>query len=123
MQVTLPYLHSQYGRDVVASAGLPVKLLDILQDCKAEQRDQQVVVLEQVKCCMPAVGSGPCCWLHTQSENVCVCVCVCACARACVRVRVWPICRQCMYPCSSSGALAMHRSTCQSAGFSVHPFV
>lgn len=49
MQVTIPYLRSQYGRDVIAGSELPVRLLDMLQNSKAEHLDQQVVVIGQVK--------------------------------------------------------------------------
>lgn len=49
VQVTIPYLKSQYGRDVIAGLVLPVRLLDVMQNCKAEHLDQQVIVLGQVK--------------------------------------------------------------------------
>ena len=56
LQVTFPYLRSQYGRDVMAGVQLPVKLLDLLRHSKAEQRDQQVVVLGQVEYPLLAAG-------------------------------------------------------------------
>lgn len=57
VQVTVAYLRSQYGRDAVDGAQLPIKLLDLLGYGKAEQRDQQVVVLGQVKWLLLAAAS------------------------------------------------------------------
>lgn len=55
----------------MASSTLPVKLLDILQDCKAEQRDQQVVVLGQVKCFSGHLGLPKLPALCTDRHSVC----------------------------------------------------
>ena len=46
MQVSVPYLRSEYGKDYDFDA--PVKLLDSMMHAMAQQPDQQVVVLSQV---------------------------------------------------------------------------
>ena len=47
MQVSVPYLRSEYGKDYDFDA--PVKLLDSMMHAMAQQPDQQVVVLSQVR--------------------------------------------------------------------------
>ena len=46
MQVSVPYLRSEYGKDYDFDA--PVKLLDSMMHAMADQPTQQVVVLGQV---------------------------------------------------------------------------
>ena len=53
MQVSVPYLRSEYGKDYDFDA--PVKLLDSMMHAMADQPNQQVVVLGQVSllCTIP----------------------------------------------------------------------
>ena len=53
MQVSVPYLGSEYGKDYDFDA--PVKLLDSMMHAMADQPNQQVVVLGQVKLSSEAV--------------------------------------------------------------------
>lgn len=46
MQVTVPYLRSEYGKEYDFDA--PVKLLDAMMHEQAQEKGQQVVVLGQV---------------------------------------------------------------------------
>ena len=55
LQVSVPYLRSEYGKDYDFDA--PVKLLDSMMHSMADQPNQQVVVLGQVRpvcLCLPA---------------------------------------------------------------------
>ena len=62
MQVSVPYLRSEYGKDYDFDA--PVKLLDSMMHAMADQPNQQVVVLGQVRLsisshsctCLPSAG-------------------------------------------------------------------
>lgn len=51
LQVSVPYLRSEYGKEYDFDA--PVKLLDSMMHAMADQPNQQVVVLGQVRTCAP----------------------------------------------------------------------